>query len=105
MDGLKVQSDCSKKDLDARWIKKNDINHYVYKNSICIDAEQSFIRCFVVTPANIHDSQMFPMLLNPENQDDYLWENSAYSGEHFKIYLAWLDLKIGSMRRVQEITL
>ena len=30
---------------------KNDINHYGYKNSICIDAEHGFIRSFVVTPA------------------------------------------------------
>jgi hypothetical protein len=33
----------------------NDINHYGYKNSICIDAEHGFIRRFVVTSANIHD--------------------------------------------------
>ena len=61
-----------KKDLDARWVKKNDINHYGYKNRICIDAEHGFIRRFVVTPANIHDSQMLPMLLDPENHDDYV---------------------------------
>ena len=42
------------KDLDARWVKKNDINHYGCKNSICIDAEHGFIRRFVVTPANIY---------------------------------------------------
>ena len=34
-----------------------------------IDAEHDFTRGFVVTPANIHDSQMLPMLLDPENQD------------------------------------
>ncbi len=56
--------------MDARWVKKNDINHYGYKNSICIDAEHGFIRRFVVTPANIHD--------------DYVWADSAYSGERFK---------------------
>ena len=76
------------KDLDARWFKKNDINHYVYKNSICIVAEHGFIRCFVVTPANIHDSQMLPMLLDPENHDDYVWVYSAYSGERFKDLLS-----------------
>ncbi len=76
------------KDLDARWVKKNDINHYGYKNSICIDAEHGFIRRFVVTPANIHDSQMLPMLLDPENQDDYVWADSAYSGERFKDLLS-----------------
>ena len=30
--------------LDACWVKKNDINHYGYKNSNCIDAEHGFIR-------------------------------------------------------------
>ena len=54
--------------------KKNDINHYGYKNSICIDAEHNFIRRFVVTPANIHD--------------DYVWADSAYSGERFKDLLS-----------------
>ena len=68
--------------------QKNDINHYGYKNSICIDAEHGFIRCFIVTSANIHDSQMLPMLLDPENQDDYVWADSAYSGERFKDLLS-----------------
>jgi len=71
------------RDLDERWVKKNDINHYGYKNSICIDAEHGFIRRFVVTPANIHDSQMLPMLLDPENHNDYVWADSVYSGKRF----------------------
>ncbi len=58
-------------DLDSHWVKKNDINHYGYKNSICIDAEHGFIRRFAVNSANIHD--------------DYVWADSAYSGERFKI--------------------
>ena len=62
------------KDLDARWVKKNYINHYGYKNSICIDAEHGFIRRFVVTPANIHD--------------DSVWADSAYSGMRFKDLLS-----------------
>ena len=33
---------------------------------------------FVITPANIYDSQMLPMLLEPENQDDYALAYSAY---------------------------
>ena len=73
MDGMKAQSDCS------NWIQmrvglKNDINHYGYKNSICIDAEHGFIRSFVVTPANI--------------LDDYVLADSAYSGESFKDLLS-----------------
>ena len=37
-----------------------------------------------MTPANIHDSQMLPMLLDPENLDDFVWADSAYSGECFE---------------------
>ena len=74
--------------LDACWVKKNDINHYGYKNSICIDAEHGFIRRFVVTPANIHDSQMLPMLLDPENQDDYIGQILHILESVLKIYLA-----------------
>ena len=76
------------RDLDAHWVKKNLINHYGYKNSICIEAEYGFIRRFIVTLANIYDSQMLPMLLDPQNQDDYVWADSAYSGERFKHLLS-----------------
>jgi len=57
-------------DLNARWVKKNDINHCSYKNSICIDAKYNFIRRFIVTPTNVHDKQMLLTLLGPENQAD-----------------------------------
>jgi transposase, IS5 family len=48
------------------------VNHYGHKNSICIDAEHGFIWRYSVTPANIHDSQMLPKLLDPEIQHDYV---------------------------------
>jgi transposase, IS5 family len=67
--------------LDARWTKKNGISYYSYKNSICIDADHGFIRRYAVSPANIHDSQMRPRLLDPENVHDYVWADSAYIGE------------------------
>jgi IS5 family transposase len=72
------------KDLDARWVKKNGISYYGYKNSICIDVDHGFIRRYAVTPANIHDSQMLPHLLDPENEHDYVWADSGYSGECFE---------------------
>jgi IS5 family transposase len=72
------------KDLDARWTKKNGISYYGYKNSICIDVDHGFIRRYAVTPANIHDSQMLPRLLDPENEHDFVWADSAYSGECFE---------------------
>ena len=75
-------------DLDARWVKKNGINYYGYKNSICIDVDHGLIRRYVVTPANVHDSQMLPRLLDPENEHDYVWADSAYSGECFESLLS-----------------
>ena len=76
------------KDLDARWVQKNGINYYGYKNSICIDVDHGFIRRYAVTPANIHDSQMLPRLLDPENEHDHVWADSAYSGECFEDLLS-----------------
>ena len=75
-------------DLGARWFKKNGINYYGYKNSICIDIDHGFIRRYAVTPANVHDCQMPPHLLDPENKHDYVWVDSAYSGECFESLLS-----------------
>ncbi len=72
------------KDTDARWVKKNGISHYGYKNSICIDATHGFIRRYVITPANIHDSQMLTQVLDPENRDDFVWADSGYAGAQFE---------------------
>ncbi len=38
------------KDLNARWVNKNSINHYGYKNSICIDVDHGFIRRYGPRP-------------------------------------------------------
>ena len=73
MYGMKAKSFCSKR-IWKRVGLKNNINHYGYKNSICIDAEHGFIRRFVVTPANINN--------------DYVWADSSYSGERFKDLLS-----------------
>ena len=69
------------KDLDARWTKKNGVSHYGYKNSISIDAAYGFIRRHVLTPANLHASQMLPALLAGENGDAMVWADSAYQSK------------------------
>ena len=72
------------KDTDVQWAKKNDETHYGYKNSISIDREHGFIRRYEVTPANKHDSQMLPALLDPTNEDDFVFGDSAYYGKAFE---------------------
>jgi len=47
------------KDLDTRWVKKNGINHYGYKNRFCIDVEHGFIRRYAVTPAIFTTAKCF----------------------------------------------
>jgi IS5 family transposase len=43
-----------------------------------------FIRRYAVKPAHIHESQMLPRLLDPENEHDYIWADSAYSDKSFE---------------------
>ena len=49
-DGLEENPNRLKeRDINARWLKKNGIDHYGDKNSICIHAERSFIKRFFAT--------------------------------------------------------
>ena len=41
-----------------------------------------------MTPANIHYSQVHQILLDQENQDDYFWADSAYSGKYLEDLLS-----------------
>ena len=47
-----------------------------------------FIRFFILTSAIIHDYPMLPMLLDPENYDDYVWADFAYPGECHVVLLS-----------------
>lgn len=66
------------KDTDARWIKKNGINHFGYKNHIDIDVKHKLIRNYEVTPASVHDSNVFEELLDENNSSRDVWADSAY---------------------------
>lgn len=67
------------KDTDARWTKKGNELHYGYKNHVKADAESKLIINYVVTSANVHDSQVLPELV--DDTDYALYADSAYSGE------------------------
>jgi len=66
------------KDTQARWIKKNGINQFGYKNHIDIDVKHKLIRDYDVTPASVHDSHVFEKLLDPHNSSKDIWADSAY---------------------------
>jgi IS5 family transposase len=72
------------KDLDARWVKKNGVNHYGYKNHINVDKKHKLIRKFEVTAASVHDSEVFEGILDGKNRKK-VWADSAYrSGKKSK---------------------
>ncbi len=52
------------KDVDARWTKKNEENHYGYKNHINADEGHKLIQDYEVTDAAVHDTQVFETLLD-----------------------------------------
>ena len=66
------------KDTDARWTRKRGQNHYGYKNHIDIDVEHKLIRDYEVTPASVHDSNVFEQLLDEDNSSSDVYADSAY---------------------------
>ena len=59
------------KDVDARWIKKNGVSYFGYKNHIAVDRETKLITNWAVTSANVHDSQVFEVLLDTHPPSDH----------------------------------
>lgn len=65
------------KDVDARWTKKHGQAHFGYKNHVAVDVKYKLIRCYEVTAANVHDSQVFEAILAMNTSKD-VWADSAY---------------------------
>ena len=51
------------KDIDARWTQKGGSNYYGYKDHAKVDLKTKIITDFIVTPANVHDSQAIESLI------------------------------------------
>ena len=69
------------KDVDARWTKKNNENHYGYKNHAKVDNKHKFINKYTTTEASVHDSQALDYLLDKKDEGQDLYADSAYTGE------------------------
>jgi IS5 family transposase len=70
------------KDLDADWTKKNGKTFFGYKNHIKINNGSKLITNYQVTPASVHDSVMMEDLLDPDEADQPVYADSAYSGKN-----------------------
>jgi len=67
------------KDVDARWTKKGEETHYGYKNHVKVEQDHKLIEDYMVTSAEVHDSQALDALL-PQSGES-LYADSAYKSE------------------------
>ena len=72
----------SHKDTDARWTKKNNETYFGWKNHTKVDKDSKIVTTFVVTSANVHDSQCMVDLIDDEDVE--IWADSAYNGEELE---------------------
>lgn len=66
------------KDIDARWTKKNNETFYGYKTHNKIDGKSKFVKKYIVTSAEVHDSQPAPDLLDKSDKEQDFSADSAY---------------------------
>ena len=82
----------AQKDTDARWTKKNNENHYGFKNHINADQTHKLIQTYTVTDAAVHDSQAIDGLLDTQvdaNGDKRpVYADSAYRSKEREADLA-----------------
>ena len=69
-----------RKDIDARWTKKNGKTFFGYKNHVSVDVKYKLIRNYEVTDSAQHDSNVFETILS-ENTSKDIWADSAYRSE------------------------
>ena len=73
------------KDRDARWLKKNGMSFYGYKNHIKVDHGTKLIRVYVVSDAATHDSQELETLIDKDDVGQQLYGDSAYTRQEESI--------------------
>ncbi len=83
----------SQKDTDARWTKKNGQSFYGYKNHVKVDSKSKIIKSYMVTSANVHDSQELEGLLDSCDVGQPVYADSAYRSDEIERMLKKKNLK------------
>jgi|JI8StandDraft_1071087.scaffolds.fasta_scaffold96460_1 IS5 family transposase len=78
-DWKKSPNKLSQKDTEARWIKKNGVNSYGYKNHILADMKTKLIKDYNISSANIYDGVGGVPLLLKLKKGEFIYGDSAYS--------------------------
>jgi transposase, IS5 family len=93
----KSPSFLAQKDRDARWAKKDDEEHYGYKNHVKVDRRTKLIERHVVSAANVADQDAVEHLV--AKTDGTIWADKGYGGKRVGEILA--NSKIRDRRQVQ----
>ena len=87
------------KDIDARWTQKGGEKFYGYKDHIKSDTKSKLIDTYVVTSAEVHDSQAVEELVREEDSGQDLYADSAYIGEPIEKILGGKGIKAQIVER------
>lgn len=74
-----TKNQAKERDPEMRSTKKNNQWFFGMKAHIGVDSRSKVIHTVVVTPANVHDSQILPDLLHGD--ETRVWGDSAYTGQ------------------------
>lgn len=75
----KKRNKLRKKDVDARWTKKNNELFFGYKNHVKGGIKTKFVKNYDVTDACTHDTQAIDSLLDESDTGKDLYADSAYN--------------------------
>ena len=86
------------KDTEARWTRKGGQNYYGYKNHAKVDLKSKLIITSQTTSAEVHDSQVFTVLLDERDQA-VLADSAYYSQDNEAYVLKEIDAQEFLMRK------
>ena len=75
------------------------MSYYGYKNHVSTDRRYKLVRCYAVTDASVHDSQVIEKILDPDNTAATVWADKAYRSEEIEEMLEELGYKSMIMRK------
>ena len=71
----------SQKDTDARWVQKNRVNYFGYKNHVKEDVGSKMLLKYLVTDASVYDSQATEELLEETDKGEIFYADSEHRGQ------------------------
>ena len=81
------------------------MSYYGYKNHVSTDRRYKLVRCYAVTDASVHDSQVIEKILDPDNTAAKVWADKAYRSEEIEEMLEELGYKSMIAEWVTELKL